>query len=103
MASQMLDKILEAENAAKKKKEECENEAKSLISNAEKDAAELVKKAKADAEAEAKTKITQAELKAAALIEEKRQEAFAECDKFSALLSSKSDECNAVIIKKIIV
>ena len=103
MASEMLEKILEAENTAKKNKENCENEAKSLILKAENQANELIKKSKSDAEAEAKIKISEAEEKAAALIEKKRTEAFAECSGLSELAANKQKECNAAIINKIIV
>ena len=103
MASEMLEKILDAENNAKKQKEKCDNEAESLISKAEKESAELIKKAKADAEAEAKKNISKAEEKASALIEEKKKQALGECEKMSELLTKKQQECNAVIIKKIIV
>ena len=103
MASEMLELILDAEHKAKKRREECENEAKLHISKAQSDADALIKKAKADAEADAKEKISQAETKAADLIEKKRQEALIECEKMSALLNNKQAECNAVIIKKLIV
>ncbi len=101
MASEMLEKILEAENAAKKNKIQAEETARRIVSDAESKAREIVESAKKNAAEKTADSLRKCEKSAAVLIEEKKNEAYDDCKKFRADADKKRNDCIASVVKMI--
>ena len=102
MAAEMLDKILEAEKAAKEKYEQTEAEALKIIEKASDEGRTLLENAKRAAEDNAQKCVAESSANANKLIENKLSEAKAYCEKMYENSISKSVECEKIIINKLI-
>ena len=102
MASEMLEKILEAENEAKLKLAASEKEASLIIEKANLEAKEIVKKAKLSAEQDGKVQLDKAVLNAAELSVSKIKEADKFCESLDGKIGVCMEECKKIIIDSIV-
>ena len=102
MASEMLDRILEAEDEAKAKKEKAEAEAKAIVDKAALCAKEMISLAKKEALDDAKKALDECEAKAKALAKESAEKASELGEKMHSQAESKQDVCTKLIIEKLV-
>lgn len=101
MASQMLEKILEAENQANDRLENTKIAAREMIEKAGADGKKILSEAKKAAEDERKAKLSALKDEQKKKTEVLLAEAQTECDKMSEYAASKSEECTRIILEKL--
>ncbi|MBQ8758130.1 MAG: hypothetical protein IJZ20_00380 [Clostridia bacterium] len=101
MASEMLEKILEAENSAKEKLEITQAKAREIIEKAKSDGEKLLSDKKKAAEEDRMRRLSSLCDEANEGKAQMLSEAQKVCDEMSLVAATKSDECTRIILEKL--